>query len=172
MNTEMQIAFITGLAVMALFWWYVSQNHSRAKKDQYVMLHPMEANVMVQCKVCRGRGRRGIAVDPREFTRHEDKKLKMEDFPICEECEGRGSVFLLSVKLQPMIGYSAVGTPSPATQDSLDQPCGASILAEDFPLKSSAPEPVPTGTSSTPPSPILTHSRSADPMSEQQNPIS
>jgi len=157
--TEVQFAFFVGIAVSLFLVWFVSPSRLARKKDQCVMLHPMEANVMVQCKTCRGHGRRGIAVDPREFTRHEDKKLKPEDFPICEECEGRGSVFFLSVKLEPIMRTSFVGgTLLPATPDSHGQHYGASALPEDFQSGKSTEDPVLAGTSSTPLSPTSTSS--------------
>jgi len=169
--TETQVAFCVGIVLTILFLRFVAPSHSRSKKDPCVMLHPMEANVMIQCKVCRGRGRRGLAVDPRNFTHHEDKKLKPEDFPICEECDGRGSVFLLSVKLEPIIHAYMAGAPSLSTPVFPDQHFGASMQTEDFPSRPLVPEPAPTETSSTPPSPTSTSSTNAV-GNEQQNPKS
>lgn len=116
-------------------------------------LVPMDIVVHKVCSLCRGHGRKSLAVDPREFTHYEDKKLIFEDFPVCPECKGSGRNLFLQISTGPCFLGGAL---SQDTFTSQKQQPGVLALEPNNPdslSEKSPPAEAQIETSSTPSNP-------------------
>lgn len=144
MNIE-SMAFLFLVFGVACFITFMA--HRLSRPGQLLRFEPMEASVRIMCQACRGHGRIPLPVDPRKFTKHDDAKLKFEDFPLCLECDGIGSRLYLTVSLGPSF---VVGRTLASTSMFPQPPLGDYIETKDFPSSNSPQEQGQGETSSTP----------------------